>query len=65
MTEPVRPLEAIWLDRYRRRFEAVAGMTPTQSAALAKAESFNVLSEGFEDDPEGAADEEMSYWEAD
>jgi hypothetical protein len=62
MTEPVRPLEARWLARYRRRFEEVAGLTAVQSAACANAESFDVLSEGFEDDPEGAADEEMSYW---
>lgn len=54
-----------WLDRYKRRFMDVAELTADQAQACAEAESFAVLSEFFEDDPEGAADEEMSYWEAD
>jgi hypothetical protein len=33
-----------------------------QANACARAETFEVLSEGYEDDPEGAADMEMSYW---
>ncbi len=58
-----RPLEAQeWLDRYRRRFEEVAHLTHEQSAACAECETFAVLAEGYEDDPEGAADMEMSYW---
>lgn len=52
-----------WLARYKRRFMDVAGLTESQAAACANAESFTVLSEGFEDDPEGAADSEMSYWD--
>lgn len=56
---------AAWLDRYKARFMAVAGLTETQAEACADAEPFEVLSDGFEDDPEGAADMEMSYWDAD
>ncbi len=57
--------EAEWLERYKQRFIERAELTPTQAQAFAEAESFATLSEFFEDDPEGAADEEMSYWEAD
>lgn len=56
------PEETEWLRRYKARFIVVAGLTPEQAEACANAESFEVLSESFEDDPEGAADEEMSYW---
>ena len=54
-----------WLNRYKRRFMDIAELTETQAQACAEAESFEVLAEFFEDDPEGAADEEMSYWEPD
>lgn len=65
-SDPSLPATASkWLDRYKRRFIEQAGLTETQAQACAEAEPFAVLSEGFEDDPEGAADEEMSYWEAD
>lgn len=53
---------AEWLRRYMNRFIERADLTPKQAEQCAKAESFEVLSQGFEDDPEGAADEEMSYW---
>lgn len=53
-----------WLVRFRQRFIG-AGVGETQAQACADAESLEVLSEGFDDDPEGAAEEEMSYWEAD
>lgn len=56
--------ETEWLDRYKARFVHV-GLTDSQADACARAESFAVLSEMFEDDPEGAADMEMSYWDAD
>lgn len=55
--------EQEWLDRYKRRFMERADLTAAQTDACAAAEPFEVLSEMFEDDPEGAADEEMSYWE--
>lgn len=48
-----------------QRFIEQAGLTHEQAAQCAAAESFETLSDGFEDDPEGAADSEMSYWEPD
>lgn len=55
--------EDVWLERYQRRLVEVAGLTPKQAQACGEAESFAVLSEGYEDDPEGAADLELSYWD--
>jgi hypothetical protein len=57
--------EQEWLARYKRRFIERAGLTEAQAQACAEEESFAVLSEFFEDDPEGAADEEMSCWDVD
>lgn len=54
-----------WLTRYKRRFMERANMTEAQAEWCVEAEPFAVLSEFFEDDPEGAADEEMSCWEPD
>jgi hypothetical protein len=54
-----------WFERYKARFIECAELTAEQAEAFATAETFELLSEGFEDDPEGAADEEMSYWEHD
>lgn len=54
--------ENVWLARYKQRFIDRLGLTEAQAEACANAEPFAVLSEMFEDDPEGAADEEMSYW---
>ena len=60
---PTLDLHERWLARYRQRFIDRAGLTPEQAEACARAEPFTVLAEGFEDDPEGAVDEEMSYWD--
>lgn len=54
-----------WLDRYTRRIMAVSGLSEQQARRCAEAETFEVLSDGFEDDPEAAADMEMSYWDGD
>lgn len=54
-----------WLNRYKQRFIAVAGLTEAQAEACARAEPFEILSDGFENEPEDAADEEMSYWDYD
>ena len=54
--------EQEWLERYQRRFIERAEVSASIAAEFAKAESFAVLSEFYEDDPEGAADEEMSCW---
>ncbi len=51
-----------WLRRYKQRFIDVGRITDGHAQACAEAEPFEVLSDMFEDDPEGAADEEMSYW---
>jgi hypothetical protein len=52
-----------WLQRYQQRFMKEAGVNAEQARQCSEAEPFEVLSDGFEDDPEGAADSEMSYWE--
>lgn len=51
-----------WLERYQRRFVERADVSAAIAAQFAQGDSFDVLSEFFEDDPEGAADEEMSCW---
>lgn len=56
------PTTEEWFTRYKQRFMDIAGLTQMQAQECANAEPFPVLAEGFEDDPEGAADEEMSYW---
>lgn len=57
--------EAEWMRRYKQRFITVAEMAPDVVDRMVNADGrpFAELAEGFEDDPEGAADEEMSYWE--
>ncbi len=55
--------EQEWLERYKRRFMERAKMTAAQAEIFGDAEMFATLSEFFEDDPEGAADEEMSCWD--
>ena len=55
--------EQEWIQRYRQRFIDRAELDDSAADAVAGAESFETLSESFEDDPEGAADEEMSYWD--
>ena len=54
-----------WLRRYTQRFIDRVGLSATEAQKCAAAEPFDVLSELFEDDPEGAADEELSYWSGD
>lgn len=51
-----------WLFRYKQFFVSV-GLSPKEAECCAGAEPFEILSRDFEDDPEGAAQEEMSYWE--
>lgn len=54
--------EEAWMRRLRARFIERAG---EGADAVADAVTFAEWSDGFEDDPEGAADEEMSYWDGD
>ena len=63
------PLRDEWMKRYRQRFAEVA-RTPEGKVLsddllddIMKAVSFEEASLDYEDDPEGAADEEMSYWD--
>jgi hypothetical protein len=58
---PTIPME-VWLARYAQRIIDVAKVSESFAGKCATAESFEVLSDGYEDDPEGAADMEMSYW---
>jgi hypothetical protein len=57
-----------WMKRYRLRFEDVARteegdrLSGACLDAICGASPYAEISEGYEDDPEGAADEEMSYW---
>jgi hypothetical protein len=57
--------QAEWLNRYLAEFERAAGLSPKQADAVATTVSFAEASSGYESDPEGAAREEMSYWEPD
>lgn len=54
--------EADFMRRLRARFVERAGEGADDAA---DAVDFEQWSEGWENDPEGAADEEMSYWEND
>lgn len=71
MTSPdrERPQPSIprdeWLKRYAQRIMDVAGVDRDFARASSEAEAFEILSDGYEDDPEGAADMEMSYWDGD
>lgn len=51
--------EEEWMRRLRARFIERAG---EGADVVADAVTFAEWSDGFEDDPEGAADEEMSNW---
>jgi hypothetical protein len=57
--EPISEEE--WMRRLRVRFIERAGEGADECADTCQYEEWR---KGFEDDPEGAADEEMSYWEA-
>lgn len=56
-----RLTEEEWMRRLRARFLERAG---EGADAVADTVTYEEWREGFEGDPEGAADEEMSYWEA-
>ena len=53
-----------WLGRYRQRLIGVAGLSEQHAQQCVEAgDGFEAMSDGYEDDPEGAADMEMSYWD--
>lgn len=51
-----------WIERYRQRIIDIAKVSETVADDCCQATCFSELAEGYEDDPEGAADMEMSYW---
>lgn len=69
MIDPTKMTKDEWLRRYRQRIvDCVTGehYTAAEAEVLADAElngtGYDDLVVGFEDDPEGSADESMSYW---
>ena len=53
-----------WLRRYRQRLIGVAGLSEQHAQQCVDAgEGFEAMSDGYEDDPAGAADMEMLYWD--
>jgi len=50
--------------RWRAQFEKVAEI-PSNDAFCIAVIAFDESHDDFEDDPEGAADSEMSYWDDD
>lgn len=55
--------ETEWKQRYKQEFMAAAKLSETDAQDCVDAAKFPAVMEGFEDNPEGAAQEEMSYWE--
>jgi hypothetical protein len=53
-----------WISRCAAQFEKVAGV-PEKDAFFMAGVAFDETHDDFEDDPEGAADSEMSYWDDD
>lgn len=54
--------QAEWERRFKARLIDKGGTTPEGAQAELDGACFDYLSDGFEDDPEGSADEAMSYW---
>lgn len=52
------------MQRYRQAFIDLAGLSESEADECAEASTFEEVSRYYEGDPEGAAVEEMSYWEA-
>lgn len=51
-----------WLERYAQRIVTQARFSVEEAREIANANPIEDLNDGYEDDPEGAADEEMSCW---
>lgn len=62
MSETPKIEQAEWLRRYTRQFVS-RGVDENTAESAASCDTFEALSQDFEDDPEGAADMEMSYWD--
>lgn len=61
---PPDPTRDEWIATAARRFQSVAGL-PGSDALATAAELLNGAMFTLTDDPEVAADEEMSYWDND
>lgn len=55
--------KAEWLRRYQAEFKRDTKLTDEEAKAHAETTSYEDAIQGFEDDPEGAAQMEMSYWD--
>jgi len=51
-----------WLKRYKQEFIDAAKLTDEEAQSCVDALTFEEASNGYENDPEGAAQLEMSYW---
>ena len=51
-----------WERRFKARLIEKGGTTPEGAQAEFDGAGFEYLFKGFENDPEGSADEAMSYW---
>ena len=65
MTDVKEPVidQQEWQLRFQQRLIDVARVTPAQAQAEFDGAGFEYLSNGYEDDTEGSAEEVMSYWE--
>ena len=52
-----------WERRFKTRLIDQGGTTPEGAQAELDGATFEFLSDGYEDDPEGSADEAMLCWE--
>jgi len=53
-----------WISRCAAQFRKMAGVSLSDAGEMASI-AFDESHSDFEDDPEGAADSEMSYWDND
>lgn len=51
-----------WMFRYKQAF-VDAGLSQSEAKQCSEAVDYEEARKGFEEDPEGAAQMEMSYWE--
>jgi hypothetical protein len=55
--------EETWKSRYRKRLMDKTDLGFLEADKVLEAADWPDIYDGYEDDPEGSADEEMSYWE--
>lgn len=52
-----------WLQRYKQEFMNAAHLSDEEAQSCVDGATFEEQSRDYEDDPEGAAQLEMSYWD--